>query len=110
MSIVSKYDSAFKDFQQRYNKEIGSIGKILGKGAFSEVREIKYKNKAMAVKIMEKTEDDKLNGEKLATNLQNHNIIKSKEYMKMKSSKILIVVNIVEKGKEQKHRKKLMIL
>ena len=76
MSFESKYYSAFEDFQQKYKNEIGSIGKIIGKGAFGEVREIKYKNKSMAVKIMEKTEDIKLNGEKLAKNLNNHNIIK----------------------------------
>ncbi len=73
MSNVSKYDSAFKSFQQRYKNEIGSIGKILGKGAFGEVRDIIYKNKAMAVKIMDKNNKDGIEGEKLATNLRNNN-------------------------------------
>ncbi len=39
MSNLSKYDSAFKAFQQRYKNEIGAIGKILGNGAFGEVRD-----------------------------------------------------------------------
>ena len=77
MANQSKYEQAFNGFYQRHSNEINPLGKkILGKGAFGEVRDVKYKGKAMAVKIMEKSEDDKLQGEKLAINLRNHNIIK----------------------------------
>ncbi len=76
MANPSKYDQAFEGFKRRYPTEINYIGKVLGKGAFGEVRSVEYKGKAMAVKIMEKDNEDKLQGEKLATNLRNHNIIK----------------------------------
>ena len=76
MANPSKYDQAFEGFKRRYPTEINYIGKVLGKGAFGEVRDVKYKGKSMAVKIMEKDNEDKLQGEKLATNLRNHNIIK----------------------------------
>jgi serine/threonine protein kinase len=76
MNTGSKFDYAFKAFKEKYKTEIAQIGKILGKGAFGEVRDVKYKNKAMAVKIMERDKEEKIEGEKLAINLRNYNIIK----------------------------------
>ena len=105
MANQSKYEQAFRGFYQRYPNEINSLGKILGKGAFGEVRDVKYKGKPMAVKIMEKSEDedDKLQGEKLAINLRNNNIIKiqkiyEKEKFKESSN------NSTERNKERTSR------
>ncbi len=103
MANQSKYEQAFRGFYQRYPNEINSLGKILGKGTFGEVRDVKYKGKAMAVKIMEKNEDDKLQGEKLAINLRNNNIIKiqkiyEKEKFKESSN------NSTERNKERTSR------
>ena len=75
MANESKYDQAFEGFQKKYSTEINYIGKVLGKDAFGEIRDVQYKGKEMAVKIMEKDNEDKLQGEKLATNLRNPNII-----------------------------------
>ena len=103
----SKYDLAFINFRQKYRNEIGSIGKVLGKGHFGEVRDIKYKNKAMAVKIMEKSEDDKLNGEILATNIRNHNIIKiQKIYENEKFEDTYSSKDSRDKSKDKKESKK----
>ena len=76
MNTGSKFDYAFKAFKEKYKTEIAQIGKILGKGAFGEVRDVKYKNKAMAIKIMERDKEEKIEGEKLAINLRSHNIIR----------------------------------
>ena len=93
MSNESKYDSAFKRLEQKYKNEIGSIGKIIGKGSFGEVRDIKYKNKMMAIKILEKDKKDKLQGEKLATNLRNHNIIKIEKIYENEKFKNISITN-----------------
>ena len=76
MNASSKFDYPFKVFKEKYKNEISQIGKILGKGAFGEVRDVKYKNKSMAIKIIERNKGDKIEGEKLAINLRSHNIIK----------------------------------
>ena len=51
------------------------VGKILGKGSFGEVREIVYKNKTMAGKIVMQENKEK-SGENLAYDLRGRNIIK----------------------------------
>ena len=73
---------------QNNNKEIFEIfknegyfedfGKILGKGFFGEVREITYKNKQMAGKIVQNKNNDPI-GDYYAADLQGQNIIKIKE-------------------------------
>ena len=77
MSGGRRYDDIFEALRQRYKNDITKIGKTLGKGAFGEVRDIKYKNRQMAIKIIERGKDEKIEGEKLAAlNLKNYNIIK----------------------------------
>ena len=76
MSQSSKFNGAFNAFKQKYKNDIGEIGKILGTGSSGEIRSVIYKDKPMAVKIMEKAKKEKIEGEKLALNLGNQNIIK----------------------------------
>lgn len=71
-----KFDEVFNCFVSKYKNEVGGYGKLLGRGAFGEVRDIKYKNKQMAVKVIEKEKEEKIDGEKLAMNLRSNNIIK----------------------------------
>ena len=53
------------------------VGKLLGKGAFGEVRDIIYKNnRIMAGKLMKRESNEKTEEEKYAAELRNHNIIK----------------------------------
>ena len=61
--------------QFRKDGNFTSVGKILGKGSFGEVREIIYKNKTMAGKIVMQ-EKNKETGEYLAYDLKGRNIIK----------------------------------
>ena len=71
-----KYDEVFKYFKET-EPNIQSIGKILGKGAFGEVRDIKYKGRMMAGKLIEK-EDKELSEElSLSFDLRGNNIIKT---------------------------------
>ena len=52
-----------------------SIGKLLGKGSFGEVREVTFKNKTMAAKVVMQDADEK-SGEYYASDLKGRNIIK----------------------------------
>lgn len=88
-----KYDDVFEYFTNKYKNEVSDCGKLLGRGAFGEVRDIKYKNKTMAIKVIEKEKEENIDGEKLAMNLRSFNIIKIhkiytdenfKEYAKIK--------------------------
>ena len=62
MSKIS-FDHLFEQFKKS-NKDIEDTKKILGNGAFGEVREIKYKGKVYAGKLAEK-KNGKLNPEKI---------------------------------------------
>ena len=70
-----KYEGIFNNFLKREN-EINQIIKVLGRGAFGEVRDIKFKNKIMAGKIIEKEKNEITEEEKLALNLRCQNIIR----------------------------------
>ena len=63
----------FNQFRKEGN--FTSVGKILGKGSFGEVREIIYKNKTMAGKIVRQENKEK-SGEHLAYDLKGKNIVK----------------------------------
>jgi len=52
-----------------------NVGKLLGKGSFGEVREVTFKNKIMAAKIVMQEANDK-SGEYYASDLKGRNIIK----------------------------------
>ena len=77
----SKYSKPFRYFAKKYKNEVMEVGRVLGQGAFGEVRDIKYKGKMMAVKIIEKESNEESNkGEKLSVNLRTHNIVKILKY------------------------------
>jgi serine/threonine protein kinase len=70
-SNKSKYDNVFQEFK-KIDKEIQDFGKILGKGAFGEVREVRICSKIYAAKLVEKEKSDNIEPEKL----RGSNIIK----------------------------------
>ena len=53
-----------------------SVGKLLGEGSFGEVREIIFKNKVMAGKVVLQEKNDEKTGEYFAHELKGRNIIK----------------------------------
>ena len=82
MSYRNNSSEIFESFRNDGNFE--QYGKVLGKGSFGEVREIIYKNKQMAGKIVRMKDYEKF-GEYFATDLKGQNIIKinkiiTKEY------------------------------
>lgn len=72
----SKYYKLFEEFQRKNDKDILGIGKILGSGTFGEVRDIKFKNKIMAGKIIERNIKEKSEEEELSMELRGQNIIR----------------------------------
>jgi serine/threonine protein kinase len=63
------------EFIAKENEEIQSIGKILGNGAFGEVREILINKKVYAGKLIEKKRGEKTEEEKYGINLRGQNLI-----------------------------------
>ena len=80
---MTDYRNIFYEFKKRIDKEITNIGKILGKGTYSEVREIKYKNQTVAGKVIEKKENNE-SEEELALEIRGENIIKIKNIYELK--------------------------
>ena len=72
----NKHD--FIDIFNKFKSEghFDSVGKLLGKGSFGEVREIIFKNKTMAGKIVQQENKDEKGGEYFAHELKGRNIIK----------------------------------
>ena len=113
--MAEKLDDIFKAFQNTYNREITQIGKLLGKGAFGEVRDITFKNKVMAGKIIE---NEKPGQESLALNLRGQNIIRiqkiyQKEYNKKSYDLIIMekaILRDLGKLNEYYHRHNLLKL
>ena len=70
--------SELKDIFTKFinENEFTEIGKVLGKGAFGEVRDVKFKNKTMAGKITKRDDDEISEEEKYAIDLRGQNIIK----------------------------------
>ena len=71
-----EYNEVFNYFQKIYSSEILKVGKILGKGAFGEVRDIIYKDKILAGKLIEKNTNEISNEEIFSKELKGHNIIR----------------------------------
>ena len=71
-----------RDMLEIYQKfqdtcDFKKVGKLLGKGAFGEVRDITFKNnKTMAGKLVKRDGNEKTEEEKYAIELRNQNIIK----------------------------------
>ena len=72
----SEYLKIFEEFRKKNDKEIIAIGKILGSGSFGEVRDIKFKNKIMAGKLIERKDGEKTEEEKLSLELRGQNIVR----------------------------------
>ena len=73
---IPNFDSIF-DYFKKNDSQIEYFGKTLGKGLYSEVREVKLKNseKKMAAKLVKK-ENDNLKETELVQELRGNNIIK----------------------------------
>ena len=69
----NEYLEIFKSFLK--DKHFTSVGKLLGKGSFGEVRDIVVNNKTMAGKIVRIGNNEK-SGEYFAYELRGQNIIK----------------------------------
>ena len=74
--MTDKYGEVFKFFKDN-EQNIQGIGKILGKGAFGEVRDIKYKGRVMAGKLIEKEDKEQSEELSLSVDLRGNNIIKT---------------------------------
>ena len=74
--MTDKYGDVFKFFKDNEQNNQG-IGKILGKGAFGEVRDIKYKSRVMAGKLIEKEDKEVSEELSLSVDLRGNNIIKT---------------------------------
>ena len=68
---------------QKFKKgnKITDFGKVLGKGYFREVREIKYKNEGMAGKIIKRENNENIDELNAYSELLGQNIIKTKMIM-----------------------------
>ena len=73
-NVKKELENIYKIFQR--DCEIDSVGRVLGSGAFGEVREIKYKNKNYAGKLSKKSNEEKCEEELYANELRGQNIIK----------------------------------
>ena len=73
---MSDYDEVFKSFKNE-DQRIQGIGKILGKGSFGEVRDIKYNNRIMAGKLIKKEDKEPSEELLLSVDLRGNNIIKT---------------------------------
>jgi serine/threonine protein kinase len=58
------------------DEDFTDFGKVLGKGAFGEVRDITYKNKPMAGKIIKRENSERSDEDKSYSDLRGQNIIK----------------------------------
>jgi len=74
------------------------IGKVLGKGAFGEVRDIKFKGKTMAGKIIRKDNDKMTDEEKYSEELRGQNIIKINKIIQKKIGEFYYSLIIMEKA------------
>lgn len=95
--MSDRYNNIFEEFKKN-NKDIIKIGKTLGRGAFGEVRDVTFKNKVMAGKVVEKDKDEKSQEEKFILELRGHNIIRmNKIYSKKINGKFYDLI-IMEKA------------
>ena len=74
------------------------IGKVLGKGAFGEVRDVKFKGKTMAGKIIKKDGNVQTEEEKYSEELRGQNIIKINKILQKKIGENYYSLIIMEKA------------
>lgn len=100
MSIRGNGGNDIKGIFEKFldSKDITEIGKVLGKGAFGEVRDVKYKNKIMAGKIIKKEENIITEEEKYSEELRGQNIIKINRIVQKKIGENYYSLIIMEKA------------
>ena len=74
------------------------IGKILGRGGFGEVRDVRYKNKVMAGKIVIKDNREILDEEKYGLELRGQNLIKINKIITKEFNGVYYDLIIMEKA------------
>ena len=89
------YLDIFNMFQRDGN--FTSVGKLLGRGSFGEVRDITYKNKVMAGKVVRCDTNEKF-GEYFASDLRGQNLIKINKIISKKIDGINYYLIIMEKA------------
>ena len=96
--MSDKYNKIFEEFKNNNKREIFQVGKILGRGAFGEVRDVTYKNKVMAGKVIEKDEDEQTQEEKFVLELRGFNLIKMNKIYTRKINNKYYDLIIMEKA------------
>ena len=81
MSSKKRFDMRFIFQKFKKGNKITDFGKVLGKGYFREVREIKYKNEGMAGKIIKRENNENIDELNAYSELLGQNIIKTKMIM-----------------------------
>jgi len=76
MSKRKEKSDMLEIFEKFKNGEITGIGKLLGRGAFGEVRDIIFKNKTAAGKLIKRESNEITEEEKFSQELRGQNIIK----------------------------------
>ena len=76
MSKRKEKSDMLEIFEKFKNGEITGIGKLLGRGAFGEVRDIIFKNKTAAGKLRKRESNEITEEEKFSQELRGQNIIK----------------------------------
>jgi len=85
-------------FENFKDDDYTDFGKILGKGAFGEVRDIVYKNKPYAGKIIKKENNESSDEEKSYSDLRGQNIIKISKTIKKTIKNDYYILIIMEKA------------
>ena len=92
-----EYIRIFMEFKS--GADFSEVGKILGRGAFGQVREIKYPKKIMAGKLIKRAkEDEPTEEEKIASELRGENIIRISKIISKRIKNELYDLIIMEKA------------
>ena len=92
----NKENDSLEIFQKFLDQ--ADIGKVLGKGAFGEVRDVRYKGKTMAGKIIKKDVDEPTDEEKYSEELRGQNIIKINKILQRRIGDSYYSLIIMEKA------------
>ena len=100
MALNMKNEKDSLSIYNQFKNDDGNleIGRLLGRGGFGEVREIKYKNKTMAGKLLKKSNNGMLDEEKYGLELRGQNIIKINKIYTRKVEGIYYDLIIMEKA------------
>ena len=97
---MSSRSSSGNESLEIFEKFLNSneIGKVLGKGAFGEVRDVRFKGKTMAGKIIKKEKFEQTDEEKYSEELRGQNIIKISKILQKKIGESYYSLIIMEKA------------